>query len=142
MKVVILKTNQVKEVADGYARNYLIPNGLAVAATAERVKEANEQVQQTEQANAQTQQEWKSLGKKLSSTPITVKAKANEDGTLFAAVPAKDIVSAIGRSAGGAQVQPGWIADHEPIKHTGSNTVELRFPNGTSVKLDINVQAQ
>ena len=140
MKVVILKTNQIKNVADGYARNYLIPNGLAVPATAQSVKKAEAQAasQSTEQAQAAS--EWERFAAKAADLRVEISAQANDDGTLFAALPAEDIAAAVAK-AGGITIESEWVSVTEPIKHTGEHTVSIAFPASKTAKVTIFVIA-
>lgn len=139
MQVIILKTGELRKVADGYARNYLFPNKLAVAATAAAQKEAEAirskvEAEHSAQLAAQT-----ALAEQLKGQSITLTAKANETGKLFAAIHAGDIVVALAKV--------GFVVTAEqlnfaPIKQTGTHTVNVELPKQSPVTLTLNVTAQ
>lgn len=141
MKVVLLKNSQVKDVADGYARNYLIPNGLAVAATPDAIAKA-EKKQSTENAQKQKEQDQASKAEtELADAKIELHAQANEDGTLFAAIPESDILQAI-QEQKNIQLKAGVLQLKEPVKHTGEHAVTLSLPHGSQVNLQLIVSAK
>lgn len=101
MKVIFLKDvkgqgkkGEVKNVSDGYARNYLIPRGLAVEATEGNLKTLEAQKRSEAKRKAQELAEAKALAEKLEKTTVTIAAKAGEGGRLFGAVTSKQIAEA------------------------------------------------
>ena len=94
------KKDEMVEVSDGYARNFLLPRGLAVAANAAAVNEvrtkesAKRHHAEVELADAQA------TAKKIGGMTVTVKAKAGQGGRLFGAVTGKDIAEAVNKTAG------------------------------------------
>jgi len=132
MKVIILKTNEIKEVADGYARNFLFPQKLAITATDEAIKKAEtaqkEQKTKIEEQTRKYQEVIKNLGDKK----VTLKAKANEEGGLFAAITEKDIASQAG-------ISTEIIKIKAPIKKTGECTIDLEFDSGEKGKLNLEI---
>lgn len=141
MKVVFKNTGEIKEVADGYARNYLLPRGLAVAATPKTIEEAQRmQKQMKEQVNAQGSQ-WTALIGVLPATTLTINAKANEDGTLFGALSAAVIVGTLHKEKK-IELKPAWLHIAAPIKQVGMHAIEVRLPNGASATFMLEVQAK
>ncbi|MBU0732167.1 50S ribosomal protein L9 [Patescibacteria group bacterium] len=132
MKVIILKTNEIKEVADGYARNYLFPQKLAISATADAIKKA-ELAQKEKAAKAEdlTKKDKETI-EKLSDKKVTLKVKANEEGGLFAALTGKDIASVAG-------ITEEIIKIKKPIKKIGEYEIDLEFKSGEKgiIKLEI-----
>lgn len=120
------KKGQLKEVSDGYARNYLLPRGLAVAATADnlnamRLKDKARQAQiARERAQAQEYAE------KLSAVIVHLKAKGGEGGKLFGSVTSKEIAEALAAQHG-ITVEKNQIVQTEPIKQFGTYQVKCKL---------------
>jgi large subunit ribosomal protein L9 len=137
MQVIMTKTGELKEVPDGYARNYLFPKKLASAATESGVEQA--QATQAQQAAAQQakQVEYATLAKTLGSMQLIVGVPANEQGKLFAAVHAHEVVQAFAEQK---------LMITEPmmqlpvIKHTGDYTVIVRLPGHHAVSVAVTVK--
>lgn len=137
MKVIIKKTGEVKNVSDGYARNFLFPHGLAVAATAKEIASAQKQQEQKKMSLQQQQAVWQKLAKTLPTTTITIHARANTDGTLFGSLQKSVILKAI--VAAGISMEESWLLLPEPIKKNGKQTIAVQFPDGeqSSCILDV-----
>ena len=120
------KKGQLKEVSDGYARNYLLPRGLAVAATADnlnamRLKDKARQAQiARERAQAQEYAE------RLGSVMVVVKAKGGEGGKLFGSVTSSQIAEALSAQHGIA-VEKNQIVLTEPIRQFGAFQVKCKL---------------
>ena len=120
------KKGELKEVSDGYARNYLLPRGLAVEATADnlntmRLKDKARQAQiAKEKAQAQEYAE------KLSAVVVHVKAKAGTGGRLFGAITSKEIAEALNAQHGIA-IEKNQIVQAEPIKSFGTFQVKCKL---------------
>ena len=111
---------EVKNVADGYARNFLLLRGKAEQATGAailRAEKAREKHLAAEAAGGEAV-------RALSGTTLSLVAKANEKGALFAGVGIDDIIALIKKEKGVA-VSPAHIGISEPIKHTGEHVVLL-----------------
>lgn len=147
MKVIFLKDipgtgkkGEVKEVSLGYARNYLIPNGLALEATPGHLKELKKQEEILAKKAAKGLQEAKNLAEKISGKTVTVKAKAGEEGRLFGSVTAADLAAAL--SAEGIKVDKKKIELDEHIKSLGNYTARIRLHPEVSVPVTIVVEKQ
>ena len=116
----------LKEVADGYALNFLIPNGLAVQATPEKIKahEAHKKVQAAE--HAQHEKEWEALAARLEGVSITVLAKANNNNQLYEKLSPDFIVAGI-RQELSLDVPPEALVLNAPIKAIGESTIGIRL---------------
>ncbi len=132
MKVLLLKdvyklgrAGDVKKVADGYGRNYLIPQGLAVLATPGALKQA-EYIQRTAAVQRQRlNQELGSVAQRLQGLKLVFPAKAGETGKLYGSITTTMIAEAIERQTG-AKVERKQI-DSQPIKTLGVHTVRVRL---------------
>lgn len=120
------KKGQLKEVSDGYGRNYLLPRGLAIEATADnlntmRLKDRARQAQiAKEKAQAQEYAE------KLGAVIVHVKAKAGAGGKLFGSVTSKEISEALAAQHG-ISIGKNQIIQTEPIKQFGTFQVKCRL---------------
>lgn len=139
MKVIILQTGEVKNVADGYARNYLIPKGLAQIATPEKIVEAEKIQAQRQKEHKEQEATWKRLSETLSQVTVTVFAEANAEGTLFGAVSYEEILTAVHKRQGMA-IQTEWLRLSEPIKKVGKHAVAVEFPNKLKTTFTLEVQ--
>jgi large subunit ribosomal protein L9 len=133
MKVILQKTvddlgdpGDIVEVADGYARNYLMPRGLAVKATRGGVKH----IESLKRAHAvrvnKAKAEAEQVASRLASTPIKVQAHAGEEGKLFGSVTASDIAEAIDKQAG-VRVDRHDVHLEEPIRSVGAHEVRVHL---------------
>lgn len=116
----------IVEVADGYARNYLMPRGMAVRAT----KGGEKHVQSLQRAHAtrvnQAKGEAESVASRLIATPITIEAHAGEEGKLFGSVTPSDIAEAIDKTAG-IRIDRHDVHLDEPIRSVGTHEVRVHL---------------
>ena len=132
------KKGELKEVSDGYARNYLIPRGLAVEATADnlntmRLKDKARQAQiAREKALAQEYAE------RLGSVIVHVKAKGGEGGRLFGSVTSKEISEALAAQHD-MKIEKNQIVQTEPIKQFGSYQVKCKLGHEISGVINVMV---
>lgn len=139
MQVIMLKTGVLKQVADGYARNYLFPNKLAVAATADAQKQAEATRAKNEAEQKVLTDAHSALAERLMGQNVTIIAKANATGKLFAALHEADIVAAL------AKVNIPVLPDNlsfAPIKQIGDHKVKVQFPGQEAVTIVVNVTAE
>ena len=130
------KKGQLKEVSDGYGRNYLLPRGLAIEATTDnlnamRLKDKARQAQiAKEKAIAQENAE------KLGAVVVHVKAKAGSAGRLFGAITSKEIAEEL-EAQHGIKIEKNQIVQAEPIKQFGNFQVKCKL--GYEISGTINV---
>jgi large subunit ribosomal protein L9 len=146
MRVILLQDvhglgerGAVKEVKDGYARNYLFPRGLALEATAGNLQTQQRRQQATEQRVQRTQEETAKLVEALTQAVVELKAKGGEGGRLFGSVTAADIAQAL--AARGFAITKKQIELDEPIKTAGFYKVPVRVGQGVVARVDLNVIA-
>lgn len=142
MKVILLKDvrnvgrhSDVKEVADGFARNFLLPKKLACPATAEKIAELEASRARRE---AEIKKEEEQLDAKITALrgkTATVAARATEKGGLFKVVSAKEISVAI-REQHSLEIPEAAVHFSEPVKTVGEHVIELC---GKSAKVDFGV---
>ena len=120
------KKGDMKEVSDGYARNYLIPRKLAVEATADNLNaiKLKEKAKAAQAAKEKAQAE--EYAKKLEAVQVTVRAKAGSSGKLFGAVTSETISKAL-KEQFDMDIEKNKIVQSEPIKSFGSYTVKAKL---------------
>ena len=130
------RKGELKEVSIGYARNYLIPRGLAAEATPDHINA----LKLKEKAKAAQMAKEKALaeeyGKKLAGVQVIVRAKAGSSGKLFGAVTSEAISKAL-KEQFDLDIEKNKIVQAEPIKNFGSYTVKAKL--GYEVNGNINV---
>lgn len=123
------KAGETRKVADGYARNYLIPRGLAVLATAGAIRRTEVQQAIEEQRQERIRTDGSALAERLAEVSLTFKVKASEKGRLYGSVTAADIAAEIEKQTGQA-VDKRKVELGEPIHLLGTHKVPVRLlPN-------------
>ena len=128
---------QLVKVAPGYARNFLLPKKLAVAATESNKKIVEQERQAHLRREAKVVGEAGELGKMMASVVVTISQKAGENGQLFGSVTSKDIADAL--EAQGYSIERRKIGLEEPIKSLGEFKVPLRLHHEVTVDITVNV---
>ena len=131
--------NEIVKVKDGYGRNYLIPNKLAIIANESNVKQLNENLKQQAKKLAQQLADAQALAEKLAATVINVAVKANEDGKIFGTVTTAQIAEAL--SAQGFEIDRKVITI-EPVKELGEATATARLHREVKAEIKLNVVAE
>ncbi len=132
MKVLLLKdvyklgrAGDVKRVADGYGRNYLLPQGMAILATAESLKMAERIKEKANVQRAIVNQEMDTIAKQLAGLTLVFPAKASETGKLYGSVTTQMITEAI-KAKSGVEVARRQI-DSQPLRMLGEYKVHIRL---------------
>jgi large subunit ribosomal protein L9 len=128
---------QLVKVAPGYARNFLLPKKLAVAATESNKKIVEQERQAHLRREAKVVGEAGELAKMMASVVVNISQKAGENGQLFGSVTSKDIADAL--EAQGYTVERRKIGLEEPIKSLGEFKVPLRLHREVTVEIAVNV---
>ena len=132
------KKGEVVEVAEGYARNFLLPRKLATEANKGALTMLDEQKKAHAKREAQQLDETKELAKLLESKPVAVRAKAGGNGKLFGAVTNADIADAI-TQVFSVSVDKHKIEVKNSIKALGTYPVEIRLGKNVVAKTTVNV---
>ena len=131
--------NDIVKVKDGYGRNYLIPNKLAIIANESNVKQLNENLKQQAKKLAQQLADAQALAEKLAATVINVAVKANEDGKIFGTVTTAQIADAL--AAQGFDIDRKIITI-EPVKELGEAVATARLHREVKAEIKLNVVAE
>jgi large subunit ribosomal protein L9 len=132
MKVLLTKdvyklgrAGDIKKVADGYGRNYLLPQGLAVVATAGAIKQVEKIRSQAEITRAQLNSELKDLAAQVGAVTLVFAAKAGETGKLYGSITTQDVATAIQEKTR-YEVKKSQV-DMQPIRTLGEFTAHVRL---------------
>ncbi len=131
---------EVVKVAPGYARNFLLPKKLAVAATSANKKIVEQERDAYLRREAKAKGEAEDLGRMLSGVVITISQRAGEEGHLFGSVTAKDIADALERQ--NYTIDRRKIQLDDPIKNTGEYKVPVRLHREVTAEIAVNVVAE
>jgi large subunit ribosomal protein L9 len=115
----------IVRVKDGYARNFLMPRGLAVAADEQNVKRLEHQRRLAAARASRLLTEARALAEKISSIGVTIKMEAGEDMRLFGSVTSRDVADAL--AAEGVVVDKKAVLIDEPIRTLGVKAVKIRL---------------
>lgn len=137
MEVIILNTGELKNVAKGYARNFLIPRKLAKPATATARKEAEAIHQRMAAEQATKAKAYQAWAKQLQATTLEFVAKTNASGTLFAALHVNDIADELTKRN---MVVPKDCIAMQPIKRIGQYNVVVNLPECDTISISVIVK--
>ncbi|MDZ5710613.1 50S ribosomal protein L9 [Jeotgalibacillus haloalkalitolerans] len=145
MKVIFLqdvkgkgKKGEVKNVADGYAHNYLLKNNLAAEANAGNVSQLNAQKKKKEQEAQQVLEEAKQLKAKMEELTVELTAKSGEDGRLFGSVTSKQIAEEL-KKTHGIKVDKRKIELSDAIRSLGYTNVPVKIHNEVTATVKVHV---
>jgi large subunit ribosomal protein L9 len=120
------RTGDIKDVADGYARNFLLPKGLAIEATGGELKRLGQERQSEKTKKDRAHQDAEELAARLGEITLVFKLKAGDQGKTFGSVTAKEVAEALGKEAK-AEIDKTQIVLHEPLRSLGVHKVEVRL---------------
>ncbi len=132
------KAGDVVKVSDGYARNMLLPKGLAKEATQGNVRNLEKQKALAEEKKEEKRAAAQKLAERLEKTTVTIQSKGGENGKLFGSITSKDIAAALEEQEG-VKVDKKKIDLPAPIKQAGKETVTVKLFEGVSAKINVNV---
>ena len=134
------KAGDAVKVADGYARNYLIPKGLAVEASSKNVKALDQEKHLVLQKLEKQKKNAESMAAKAAGVVCTIKRRIGEQEKLFGSVHPKDIEAVLKEN--GIDIDRKWIILEEPIKALGEYPVKIKFPGGVVAEIKVSVVAE
>jgi len=134
------RPGEVKDVADGYAQNFLLPRGLAVEATAGELKHLAQERQADKTKKDRAHADAEALAARLATITLVFKLKAGGQGKTFGSVTNKDIADAL-KKEHQIDVDRTKIELHEPIKTLGAHSVEIRLLPDVRAKVNLAVEA-
>lgn len=132
--------NDIVRVRDGYGRNYLLPNKIAVIANESNRKQLAENLKQQAHKQAKLLADAQALAEQLAGMTIDMAVKANEDGKIFGTVTTAQISAAL--AAKDINIDKKIIAIAEPIKVTGEYVAVARLHREVKADIKLNVVAE
>ncbi|GCE17943.1 50S ribosomal protein L9 [Dictyobacter kobayashii] len=145
MKVILLqnveglgKVGDLKEVANGYARNYLLPRQLAAGATPGLVANRTQRIAAEQRKMEKQAESDRQLAERLGQVSLTFKAKVGTQGRLYGSITSQDIAAAL-RDAENVTIDRRVIDLPEPIRALGTFTVPVKIASQLEPKITVNV---
>ncbi|MBM3142118.1 MAG: 50S ribosomal protein L9 [Chloroflexi bacterium] len=147
MKVIFLKDapkgkrGEIKEVADGYARNFLLPKGLALPATPSAIKAAKVLSDEKAESQARQREELGRIAQELEGKELHFKAKAGAKGRLHGAITTASIADELSRLTG-FEFDKKKVELEGPLHHVGSYDVMINLGTGTEAKIKVVIEEE
>ena len=148
MKVVLLEDvahlgmgGEIKEVADGYGRNFLLPRKLAALATPAVLKKTEAQRQEATLRRQRAEEDMRNLAQKLEEISIEIRAKAGIEKRLYGSVTSADIAKEVSRTIG-IEIDKRKFVLTRPIRQLGSYDVAIRLAPNIVPRLKVTIQAE
>jgi large subunit ribosomal protein L9 len=132
------KRGDIVDVADGHARNLLIPSGQAIVATDGINKQAESMRRRRDLADAKDREAAEVVARTLVPTVITIKAKAGAEGKLFGSVTPADIVDAV-KAQTGIDLDRRKLGAHEAIKSVGTHEIPVQLHSDVKFQITLEV---
>ncbi|NUM89242.1 MAG: 50S ribosomal protein L9, partial [Bdellovibrionales bacterium] len=130
---------ELKKVSAGFARNYLIPRGLAAVANAKEVAQVEHQKRALKKKLAKLKSDMDAIQKQIEGTPIVIRRKAGESGKLFGSITHQDIAEALAEK--GVNVDKRSIEVEGSLKKLGTFKVPVRLMEGIVAEVNLSVVA-
>ena len=130
----------VVDVKAGYARNYLLPQGLAYTASAANVRRIEAERSQREEVSRREYLEARRRASQLEGKQLVFQARAGEEGKLFGSVTNADLADRLNEQGLDYEIDRRWIHLEEPIKALGDFTVPVRLHGDVTVDVDVRVE--
>jgi large subunit ribosomal protein L9 len=133
------RTGEIKDVADGYARNYLLPKGLAIEATGGTLKLLAQERESEKTKKDRAHQDAEALATRLRNVTLVFKLKAGEQGKTFGSVTAKEVADALKKEVK-AEIDKTKVVLHEPLRSLGVHTVEVRLLSDVRANVTVAIE--
>ncbi|MBN1152171.1 MAG: 50S ribosomal protein L9 [Dehalococcoidia bacterium] len=148
MKVIFVKdvpgtgeVGEVKEVTRGYGRNYLLPNGLAVEASAGAMKQAESRIRQEKERKEQESKKLELLAAKLQGQEVRFKAKVGAEDKLFGSITAAHIAEELSKNVD-ATVDKKHVVLERPLREAGSHEVLVRLSGKAEATVTVIIEPE
>ena len=148
MRVVFLddvenagRAGEIKEVKDGYARNYLLPRKLAAAANSSTVQQAEAKARAIAKEQEKLDEAARAIADKLAGTPLVITARVGSEGRLFGSVTSTDIAEELSQRGAGT-VEHRQVALGQPIKEVGRYDIEVSLTRNVKAQVTVEVKGE
>lgn len=135
------RTGEIKDVANGYARNYLIPQGLAVRATAGATKDFEHRQEVQARKHERMKKRSEALARRLTSHTLTFEVKTGETGQLYGSITNADIAQALEEQVG-VEIDRRDIPLSEPIREVGEHFVPIHLMDDVEPQVRVVVKPE
>jgi len=133
------QVGDVKDVKNGFARNFLLPRGLAGPTTKDNLQHAQALAQKEARRQDRLDTDARKHTDRLAGYTVTLEARVGENGRLFGSITNRDIAEKL-NAASGLEVDPHLILLPEPVRELGSRRVTIKFTRNVSVEINVDVQ--
>lgn len=133
------RAGDIKDVADGYARNYLLPKGLAIEATGGELRVLAQERHSEKSRKDRAHQDAEELAKRLGEVTLVFKLKAGDQGKTFGSVTAKEVADALTKEAK-AEIDKTKIVLREPLRALGIHKVEVRLLSDVRANVTVAIE--
>ena len=148
MKVLFLKDNlptamagEIKNVKPGFARNYLIPNGIAELANRSSIERIEKLRKQADVRRGEMKSRWQTVANEINLLELEIVAQTGPTGKLFGSVTSSQIATSIEENLDGVTIDRRSIRIQQPIKVIGSYSVPLKLFEGVDAEVKLNVKS-
>jgi len=148
MKVIFLKdvsgsgeVGDIKDVAPGYARNYLFPRGLAVEATPGAMKQAESRIKQEKERKAEEAKQAEMLAARIQGQELHFKARVGTEDKLFGSITAAQIAEAL-TALLGTEIDKRHVALDRPLREAGSHSVDVKLSGTAEAKVTVIIEPE
>ena len=135
------KAGDVVKVSDGYARNMLIPRGLATEATQGNIRHLEKQKAIAAEKKAEEKAQAQQQAEKIQKASVLIKTKAGEGGKIFGSITSKDISEAL-REQHGIDIDKKKFQMDAPLKQTGETGVDIKLYQDIIARLTVIIEAE
>lgn len=132
------KKGELLDVKEGYARNFLIPNGLAIEASGGAMKQVEEDKKASDRKKAKEKEEAEALAAKLKGLTITLRHKAGEEGRLFGSITSAEVAESLKQK--GFEIDKKKIILDDPIRLVGEHSVKVKIHHEVTASLRVLVE--
>lgn len=122
----VSKRGEVKDISDGFARNFLFPRNLALPATPQAVKTHHTQLKAKAEREAKERAGFEKLAEQLKTLELSLKIKVGARGQAFGSITAQDLVEELAKQ--GIAIDKNWIELEQGIKTTGEHAIPVKLP--------------
>jgi large subunit ribosomal protein L9 len=137
----VARAGEIKNVADGYARNFLLPRKLAAAATSATVQQAEARARAIAAEQEKEDEAARGVAEKLGASPLVLAAKVGEQGRLYGSITASDIADALSARAG-ATIEHRQVQLEAPIKEVGPQEIAVSLTRNVRATITVDVQPE
>lgn len=134
------RKGDVVRVADGYARNYLVPKGLAIVATKGTLRQADQMRRAREETEKKVRAEAEGAVERLQANAVYISARAGEEGRLFGSVTKADVARAVKEQLG-EDIDRHIIRLDDPIRHLGTHKIQVHLHQDVNAEVTVEVIA-